>query len=106
MSASIPGLPYSQFHVALKEGADPFKAALRFKERYLEAFGTEATAQAYAESQHTTQRSATAPTSIEAPKCNTHNRRMKASEKVAGQWYCTAKLGDGSYCKEKVEAAA
>ncbi len=34
------------------------------------------------------------------PQCPTHHRPMKPSQH--GGWYCTAKNGDGEYCKEKV----
>jgi hypothetical protein len=37
------------------------------------------------------------------PRCNLHNRPMKPSKKPGG-WFCPAKLGDGSYCSEKIDA--
>lgn len=33
-----------------------------------------------------------------APVCNVHNKPMKPSQH--GGYYCTAKLADGTYCKE------
>ena len=36
----------------------------------------------------------------EAPTCPYHGP-MKESSKVPGTWYCSKKMGDGSYCKEK-----
>jgi hypothetical protein len=37
----------------------------------------------------------------DAPLCKYHGK-MKASK--FGGWHCTAKMGDGSYCEEKVKA--
>jgi hypothetical protein len=37
------------------------------------------------------------------PRCNLHNKQMKASRKP-GSWFCPARLADGSYCDQKVEA--
>ena len=39
----------------------------------------------------------------EAPVCPYHGA-MKASTKAPGTWYCAAKMGDGSYCKERSHA--
>ena len=36
----------------------------------------------------------------EAPICQYHGP-MKPSGKAPGTWYCTAKMGNGEYCKEK-----
>lgn len=36
----------------------------------------------------------------EAPTCPYHGP-MKESTKVPGTWYCSKRMGDGSYCKEK-----
>lgn len=41
-----------------------------------------------------------AETERSAPVCKYHGP-MKPSAKVNGGWYCPAKMGDGSYCKEK-----
>jgi hypothetical protein len=38
-----------------------------------------------------------------APKCNLHNRPMKPSKRP-GSFYCSAKLADGSYCDQKIDA--
>jgi hypothetical protein len=40
--------------------------------------------------------------SNEPPVCKYHGP-MKPSKKHGG-WYCPSKMGDGSFCKEKVEA--
>jgi len=37
----------------------------------------------------------------DAPVCQYHGK-MKRSQHFAG-WYCTHKVGDGSYCKEQVK---
>ncbi len=34
------------------------------------------------------------------PQCPTHRRAMKPSQH--GGWYCTAKNGEGAYCKERI----
>jgi hypothetical protein len=39
------------------------------------------------------------------PKCNLHSRPMKPSKKP-GAWICTARLADGSYCKEQFDPSA
>lgn len=39
-----------------------------------------------------------------APLCPVHGKPMKPS-KYGGGYYCTSKLPDGSYCKEKGQAA-
>lgn len=36
----------------------------------------------------------------EAPVCRFHGP-MKESSKGPGTWYCTKKMGDGSYCQER-----
>jgi len=36
----------------------------------------------------------------EAPVCQYHGP-MKESTKAPGTWYCTKRMGDGSYCKER-----
>lgn len=36
----------------------------------------------------------------EAPVCPYHGP-MKESAKAPGTWYCTKRMGDGSYCKER-----
>jgi hypothetical protein len=36
----------------------------------------------------------------EAPICQYHGP-MKESAKAPGTWYCTKKMGNGEYCKEK-----
>ena len=36
----------------------------------------------------------------EAPTCPYHGP-MKESTKAPGTWYCSKRMGDGSYCKEK-----
>lgn len=100
LSASIPGLGYSQIHINLKAGVDPFRAAKRFKERMVETFGAEAVEATVAAAKP----AAGGPGAPgAAPICNVHNRAMKPSAKGGG-WYCSAKLGDGTYCKEKVGA--
>ncbi len=38
----------------------------------------------------------------DAPTCQYHGK-MKPSTKFKG-WYCSAKMGDGSYCKEQVKS--
>lgn len=101
LSASIPGLPFSQMHVTLKTGVDPFKAAARFREKFVETFGADAVAAALPQPPVAHAGAAVAPAGG-TPKCNTHNKAMKQSNH--GGWYCTAKLGDGSYCTEKVAA--
>ena len=37
----------------------------------------------------------------EPPRCPVHHRPMKPSKKP-GAWFCSAKVGEGSYCTEKV----
>jgi hypothetical protein len=41
-----------------------------------------------------------AHTQGETPTCPYHGT-MKESTKVKGTWFCSSKMGDGSYCKEK-----
>ena len=36
----------------------------------------------------------------DAPRCRYHGA-MKPSAKAPGTWFCSHKMGDGSYCKEK-----
>lgn len=36
----------------------------------------------------------------EAPVCKYHGP-MKESTKAPGTWYCSQRMGDGSYCKER-----
>ena len=36
----------------------------------------------------------------EPPRCPVHHRPMKPSQH--GGWYCTAKNGEGEYCKERI----
>jgi len=43
---------------------------------------------------------AAASTGAETPVCNYHGP-MKPSDKVPGTFYCTKKLADGTYCKER-----
>jgi len=97
LSASIPGLPFSQMHVTLKPGTSPFAAAKQFREKFIEAFGADAVQQAVDASKGAQASAAPAAAAGGAPKCNTHNRAMKQGQRG---WYCSAKLGDGSYCKE------
>lgn len=97
LSASIPGLPFSQMHVTLKPGVDPFKAAVRFKARFVEEFGADAVSAAVDASRGAPAVAAAGAPAGGTPKCNTHNRAMKQGQRG---WYCSAKLGDGSYCKE------
>jgi hypothetical protein len=40
----------------------------------------------------------------ETPVCQWHGA-MKASTKAVGTWYCSSKMGDGSYCKERYPKA-
>jgi len=42
----------------------------------------------------------TGPSQGGPPVCPYHGP-MKESTKVKGTWFCPAKMGDGSYCKEK-----
>lgn len=100
LSASIPGLPFSQMHVVVKAGTNPFQAAKAFKVRFVEAFGAEEVAAAVASSKPAV---AAPAASGGAPKCNVHNRAMKPSAKGGG-WFCSAKLADDTYCQEKVAA--
>ncbi len=100
LSASIPGLPFSQMHVQVKAGFNPFTSAKAFKERFIETFGAEAVAAALVQSKPNVTVAADG-TDGAPPKCNVHNRAMKPSKKPGG-WYCTAQLADGSYCKETV----
>ena len=37
----------------------------------------------------------------EPPRCPVHHRPMKPSQH--GGWYCTAKNGEGEYCKERIK---
>lgn len=102
LSASIPGLPFSQMHVQVKEGFNPFAAAQKFKARFIETFGAEAVEAALA----TAKPASAAPVASGAPaggapRCNLHNKPMKESRKP-GSWFCPSKLADGSYCTEKV----
>lgn len=41
------------------------------------------------------------PAAQTAPQCPIHNWAMKPSTKPGGRWYCSGKLEDGSYCKER-----
>ena len=41
------------------------------------------------------------PSTDEPPRCPVHHRPMKPSKKP-GAWFCSAKVGEGSYCTEKV----
>jgi hypothetical protein len=100
LSAAIPGIGGGSIQVAVKAGVNPFIAAKTFKTRMVETFGAEAI-------EATITPTPPAPASTAAagpPKCNVHNRQMKPS-KQPGAWFCSAKLGDGSYCTEKVEAS-
>ena len=40
-------------------------------------------------------------TSNDIPVCSVHGRAMKASKYGKNQYYCGAKLDDGTYCKQK-----
>lgn len=42
-----------------------------------------------------------APGFATPPICNLHKRPMKLSSKPGGGWFCSAKLADETYCKEK-----
>ena len=102
LSASIPGLPFSQMHVQVKAGFNPFTAASAFKARFIETFGAEAVEAALAVAKPAQGAPvASAAPSGSAPVCNLHNKPMKESRKP-GSWFCPAKLADGSYCTEKV----
>ena len=41
------------------------------------------------------------PSTDKPPRCPVHHRPMKPSKKP-GAWFCSAKVGEGSYCTEKV----
>lgn len=94
--ASIPGLPGGEIRVTVHNGQNAFIAARQFSERWHEQFGDVAAAEP-------AQRPAPPATST-APICNVHNRPMKASAKPEGGWYCSAKLRDGTFCKERAGA--
>lgn len=40
-------------------------------------------------------------TSNDIPVCSIHGRAMRPSKYKEGQYYCGAKLNDGTYCREK-----
>lgn len=95
VSAAIPGLPYSQVVVEVKEGFNPFVAARTFVTRMEETFGKEAIAAAMPVTKVAGGASA-------ENRCPDHpTRALKPSQH--GGYYCTAKVGDG-YCKFKVAA--
>jgi hypothetical protein len=48
----------------------------------------------------TTTQASTPPAPSPTPTCKWHGT-MKESTKAKGTWYCPAKMGDGSYCKER-----
>lgn len=48
-----------------------------------------------------TQPNAATPTSNGIPVCSVHGKAMRPSKYKEGQYYCGAKLSDGSYCREK-----
>lgn len=97
LSAGIPGLPFSQMHVEVKPGISPFIAAKQFRDKFIEAFGAEAVAAAVDQSKGAQASAAPAQAAGGAPRCNLHNREMKQGKHG---WFCPAKLGDGTYCKE------
>lgn len=43
---------------------------------------------------------------MSAPNCPVHGRPMRESTKGQRGFYCTAKLADGSYCRERTAAIA
>jgi len=102
LSAALPGLPDWRIEVEVREGFRPFVAARAFEEQYVATFGRDAIDLALQPPPPAAPQAPSSASPSAPPKCNLHNRAMKASEKVPGQWYCTAKLADQSYCSEKV----
>ena len=99
----IPGVRYSAVRVRLSDDARDvaeridraLKASQYLARKYAEAFPDAPPEDAPRQSGAPSQGQAS------TPKCNTHNRAMKQSQH--GGWYCTAKLADGSYCKERAD---
>jgi hypothetical protein len=87
VNATLEGFPVE---IEFEGKADTLKALVD----KLKAIGAQPPAQ-------TKPAAAAAPTTDAPPKCNLHNRPMKPSKKP-GAWICTARLADGSYCKEEV----
>lgn len=48
-----------------------------------------------------TRQSAPTTTSNGIPVCGLHGKAMRPSKYKEGQYYCGAKLDDGTYCREK-----
>lgn len=93
----IPGVAYSaiRIHITDDHGerdiaiARALRLAKYVRDEFVKAFGPLAQIQEVAQS-----------TQAGPPKCNVHNRAMKPSAKGGG-FYCSAKLGDGTYCQER-----
>lgn len=92
----IPGVPYSAVNVPIAEDTEVMMArldrALRMADytrgQYVNRFGE----------QPVNAPAATAEAG--PPKCRVHGSEMKPSSKGSG-FFCSRKLADGTYCKEK-----
>ena len=93
----VPGVPYSAIRIHISDDRDATAEAIKrgigiakyVRDEFVRVFGA------------LPEPSAPAPANTSgAPKCNVHNRAMKPSAKGGG-FYCSAKLGDGTYCQER-----
>lgn len=91
----IPGVPYSAVNVPIAGDTEvmvgrlarAMKMADYTRMQFVETFGEQATV-------------APAPAEAGPPKCRVHGSEMKPSSKGSG-FFCSRKLADGTYCKEK-----
>lgn len=61
----------------------------------------EAVARVGAAPQKSERQNAPTRTSNDIPVCSVHGKAMRPSKYKEGQYYCGAKLDDGTYCREK-----
>jgi hypothetical protein len=87
ISAEVEGFPVS---IEVEGKAEALKAMI---ER-LKTIGAEPPAKASTP--------AAASNRSDVPRCNLHNKPMRPSKKP-GSFFCPARLGDDSYCDQKVE---
>ena len=91
----IPGVPYSAVNVPIADDTAVMVGRIEravnmadyTRGKFIEKFGEQAVV---------------APVAAEAgpPKCRVHGSEMKPSSKGGG-FFCSRKLADGTYCKEK-----